>query len=216
MKKILVLFVILVLVFGGAFVAYYYTTQQSSNKSNLSDNQTNSIDEANHQIYAHSDYKAINPKDLYDLADLVIVGKYSKANKSYVKDAASIVTESTFEVSKVIKGDYSSKNININYYGGKVTLGEYVKTQTKEQLQKKGLSNLSTEQLSRETVELVIENSSVQVSNNEEYIIFLSYDKEDDYYFVLCDGYGMRKLSGNQEIYNLDTKTFDTKITELK
>lgn len=214
MKKIFITFAIILLVIGVTLIIHYITTNKFLDKITKTNNQVTS--KADYQIVRKSDYKSIKPKDLYKDADLVIEGNYIKDNKCYVTDYSAIVTEANFEVSKVIKGNYTSNNININYYGGIVSVGEYMKSQTKEQLAKKGISDLSTAQLSNQTVEYLVEDAKVDVNTKDSYVIFLSYNTEKDYYFVLSDGYGMRKLSNNKELYNPDTKKFDTKITDLK
>ncbi len=214
MKKIFITFAIILLVIGVTLIIHYITTNKFLDKITETNNQVTS--KADYQIVRKSDYKSIKPKDLYKDADLVIEGNYIKDNKCYVTDYSAIVTEARFEVSKVIKGNYTSNNININYYGGIVSVSEYMKSQTKEQLAKKGISDLSTAQLSNQTVEYLVEDAKVDVNTKDSYVIFLSYNTEKDYYFVLSDGYGMRKLSNNKELYNPDTKKFDTKITDLK
>lgn len=214
MKKIFITFAIILLVISGIFITYYIANNKPLDKIAETNSQENR--KADYQVTRKTDYKSIKPRDLYKEANLVIEGKYVKDNKYYVTDYSAIVTEAKFEVSKVIKGNYTLKNININYYGGTVSVGEYIKNQTVEQIAKKGFSNLSTEQLSNQTVEYIVENAKIDANTKDNYIIFLSYDSENDYYFVLSDGYGMRKLSNNEEMYNLDTKTFDTKVTDLK
>lgn len=214
MKKIFITFAIILLVISSTLIAYYITSNRDFDKISETNNLV--TNKADYQIIRKSDYKSIKPKDLYKDADLVIEGNYIKDNKCYVTDYSAIVTEAKFEVSKVIKGNYTSNNININYYGGIVSVGEYMKSQTKEQLAKKGISNLSTAQLSDQTIECLTEDAKVDVNTKDSYIIFLSYDAEKDYYFVLSDGYGMRKLANNEEIYNPDTKTFDIRVMDLK
>ena len=53
------------------------------------------------------------------------------------------------------------------------------------------------------------------MKNDQNYLIFLSYDKEKDIYFVLADGYGMRKLSEDNKIFNLDTNSYDMSLDDL-
>lgn len=221
MKKIFITFAIILLVISGIFITYYIANNKTLDKIAETNNQENSkadyqVNKADYQVTRKSDYKSTKPEDLYKDADLVIEGKYVKDNKCYVTDYSAIVTEAKFEVSKVIKGNYTSKNININYYGGTVSVGEYIKNQTAEQIAKKGISDLSTAQLSNQTVEYIVEDAKIDANTKDNYIIFLSYNAENNYYFVLSDGYGMRKLSNNKEMYNLDTKTFETKVTDLK
>ncbi|MCI9245677.1 MAG: hypothetical protein HFJ30_00775 [Clostridia bacterium] len=219
MKKILIVFVILILIASGVSIIHYFTSRDSSSEilETLEVGKNNNIkNKADYQIVSHNDYIATKPEDLYEIADLVIVGKYIKDIECYVDEYASIITEAQFEISEILKGDYQSKSININYYGGVVPLKDYISKQTEEQLIKKGISNLSTQQLESKTIEYVVEDSQVEVDDIKESVIFLSYDKEKDYYFVLCNGYGMREVSDDNKMYNLDTKTFDTNVTELK
>lgn len=150
------------------------------------------------------------PEELYKHADLVIIGKYVKNNKCFAKKLGMIVTESEFKVSKVLKGNYSLPKINLNYYGGTVPLKEYINSLVHSQIIKRGYDKLTEAEIDGKTME----NAGLKVYSDAEYVIFLSYD-ETDGYFVMCDGYGMREVKGGK-IYNLDTKTFDTELTDLK
>ena len=150
------------------------------------------------------------PQELYKHADLVIRGKLIKKNKSWVEDSHMVYTSDKFEVLEVLKETYNSKEIDIIYQGGVVPLKEFVAKLDEASRIKFGVNTLTEEEIEQKT----FEESSLKVYQDAEYIIFLSYDEEKGY-FVMCDAYGMRETKGGK-IYNLNTKTFDTKIMDLK
>lgn len=184
--------------------------------NNILSNNTNADDETEIQheypIGIIVDYAiGTSPKELYEHSDLVIVGKYVKNNKCWVNDVHQIFTNDEFEVLEVLKGKYNSSKINLTYHGGIVPLNEYVSKLDETLKIKMGFSELTEDEIKNMT----FEESRLKVYKDTEYVIFLSYAQEENCYFVLCDGYGMRELKDGN-IYNLDTKTFDTKLRDLK
>lgn len=170
----------------------------------------------NYTIYSNTDYIATKPNDIYKYADLVIVGNYKQTNRNYIGNIQAVVTESKFSVKDVLKGTYDKNEIIINYYGGTVSLEEYVKSLSEQQIEKRGLNLLNERQIKQGTVSYDVGRTKVDINNrNDDYLIFLSYDKESDIYFVLADGYGMRKLSDDNKIFDLDMNSYDININEL-
>lgn len=224
MKKTFVIIIVLVLIIGGSLFGYYFINNIINSKkqvatADIPENNSKVEDfnkKADYQLVLQPDYIAVSIEDLYKDADLVIRGKLIKNNKCHVLDSSIIATEAQFEILETLKGSYNSKNININYYGGIVSVEEYISKQTKDQIKKKGFDSLSQDERNSLNIELSVDETEAKVSSNKEYLIFLGYNREKNYYIVLADGYGMREISKDGKIYNLDTKTFDTKLTDLK
>lgn len=225
-KKVIIIFVILLLtvsvLLGVSYLAISRNMLVANNglidKLPITESEDLSVNpkEADFQIGAAADYNIEKVEDLYKEAELVIVGSYIKDNKCYITGPKAITTNAEFEVKEVLKGEYNSNKIDISYYGGTMLLGEYIECQTEDQLRKKGWDKLSKDELANKTISYSVDETGVNVLKNKEYVIFLKYSKEKGAYAVLSDGYGMREVSEDNKMYNLDTKTFDTKITELK
>lgn len=200
--------------------AIFLNNRKDSSQYSATNNKLSMIKEDNSEdydftIHSNADYIAIKPDDLYKNADLVIIANYNCDNKNYIGNNQSIITEASFDVQKVIKGEYKNNKININYYGGSVPLSDYIKCLSSEQMKKRGLDTLTEEETHKGRVTQVVDKSQIEAKKDENYLIFLSYDKENDIYFVLADGYGMRKLSEDNKIFNSDTNSYDMSLDNL-
>ncbi len=163
-----------------------------------------------YEITTNADYVATSIDDLYKTVDLVFIGTKNKDNKTFVGMNSLIITEANYNVKTVLKGDYNDSTINLNYYGGSVTLEEYMNNLSKEQIQKKGLDKYTLKE--RQTKLIGYKNTDKSISkqvDSNEYLIFVNCDKEKNIYFVSSDAYGMRQIDQNKNVYNLDTKTFE-------
>lgn len=159
--------------------------------------------------------QSYNHKDLYKNSDFIAVCRLIKENRSFAKDHFAIKTESEFEVLDVLKGENKNKSILVEYYGGTISLQEYINDQTPEQRIKKGYDKLSKEEIEGKTVKWV-GDYNIEFSKKKRYVMFLNYDEKENKYYVTCDPYGIRELSEDGKLYNVDTKAFDIDIKELK
>lgn len=213
--KCIVLLILLCVI--TAIIIIFLDQESKKNAANYYAYNNNKDDENyNYTLYSTTDYIATKPEEIYKYADLVIIGNYKSNNKCYMGNAQAVVTESVFNVKKVIKGNYNKDEININYYGGTVCLDDYIKCLSEAQIRKRELNNLTEKQRKSGTVSYDVGKTKVDISeNNEDYLIFLSYDEKSNIYFVLADGYGMRKISNDNKIYNLDTKKYENNFNEI-
>lgn len=69
----------------------------------------------------------------------------------------------------------------------------YYTSGTEEQIAKRGL-DCSVSEAAKMTVSYGMTKESVSVNEKDSYMLFLSYDKENDTYFILCDAYGACKM----------------------
>lgn len=213
--KCIILLILLVIMTAIIFISLKDDSVSEVAKKDVNDDET-----YNYILYSSADYIATKPEEIYQYADLVIVGNYKNINKCYIGNIQAVVTEAVFNVKNVVKGNYNGNEIKINYYGGTVSLEEYVKSLSEEQIKKRELNGLTDKQIKSGTVSYDVGKSKVDINNNvnsrnDDYLIFLSYDKESDIYFVLADGYGMRKISNDNKIFNLDTNSYDINLNEL-
>ena len=170
------------------------------NPSNTLDNNnvvevtnTNENDSINYTISKEEDYVACLPEDLFEIADVVVKGTFGKTINTYVCDNSLPVTQIVFNVDDVHKGKIAGAKIIVEYYGGTVSMYSYLDTLTEEQIAKRGL-DCSVSEAAKMTVSYGMTKESVSVNEKDSYMLFLSYDKENDTYFILCDAYGACKM----------------------
>ena len=220
-KRVAIILIIPVMI-GIMYIAINLTRNNNKLLSNANNNLpvTETQNEIKYQITQGSghisDYVAKSPQDLFNNANLVIIGEYVSDAKSYVTYYSAIVTDATFKVTKVLKGKYEADTINVTHYGGIVSASEYLSKQSEEELNKLGIDKSSISKYSSEKVEWINDEFGIYKETGKKYVLFLSYDQENNSYFVLADGYGMRRLSDDGYMYNLDTKSYDTKLDDLK
>ncbi len=164
------------------------------------------------ELHTSFDYRATTPNDLYDIVDTVLVGKYVKSNRNMVAGSL-IFTESTLKVTKVIKGsitDAQMKNgINIRYVGGEMMLGDYLNGLDEERRNdpKKGTFT-QEERKTKKVVQTIKYPANADKDRNCDYLIFLTQNP-NDINVVACDGYGMRKIDKDGNVFNLDTGAYE-------
>lgn len=172
-------------------------------------------------IAEESDYRAIHPKDLYKQADVVIIGNYVTDNSISVGEANKIITESSFNIKEVIKGGNllnSYNNIDIEYYGGEVSIEDYVDHLDPDQIKKRGYDKLTEEEKRVSKIKYVPYKETLltnrEKDTTKDYMIFLSYDETNNKYFILSEGYGMREIKEDDMLFNPDTQTFEKTTIE--
>lgn len=191
------------------------STDVPNNTSDIADVETDhkNTAEANHESNAFkyivskkADYIACLPKDMYRVANVVVKGKFESEVDTYVAEHSMPVTRALFTVEKVFKGMTDSKKIIVNYYGGTVSLSDYLATLSAEEITKLGFDS-TTMDLNNATLVYAQTKESVVVNNEDTYVLFLSYDKEKDIYFILCDAYGACKMK-NGKVYDLMNESY--------
>ena len=195
MKKIMAAILTVIIVLGAVLVFMYVNNSENG---------------ADYQSIVLVEYEYVHIEDLEKAADLVVLGTYLRDMKIYVRETnGAPITSGEVSVSKVLKGDEDLKEISINFYGGTVPIDEFMKTQNETVLKNMGLDKLSEKEKKLRTYSVVNEYGVI-AEPNENYLIFLSYDKEQNLYFVLSDSYGMRAVNEKSEAYNPDTKEFES------
>ena len=165
-------------------------------------NQNTEADETiDYPITNYADYIATTPEDLYQIADVVIVGTFGETVQTYVCEHSLPVTQVIFNVESVNKGVIPKRSIIVEYYGGTVPMRSYLDTLTADQIAKRGLDRPDVD-ISNMTVTYETTKESVVVDRSGTYMLFLSYDAENDTYFILCDAYGACKMEDGL-IYSL-------------
>ena len=201
MKKIMAAILTVIIALGAVLVFMYVNNSEKG---------------ADYQSVVLVEYGYVRMEDLEKEADLVVLGTYLRDTRFYLHETNSApITSGEVSVSKVLKGDEILKEISINFYGGTVPIDEFIKIQNETVLKNMGLDKLSEKEKKLGTYSVVNEYGVI-AEPNENYIIFLSYDKEQNLYFVLSDSYGMRAVNEKLEAYNPDTKEFESfeKINE--
>lgn len=184
-----------------------YDSKVLTNKQSVDDNLNN-----DYEVYYENDYLYMKPEDLFNHSSLVVIGEYTKSLNSYVGDDQRAHTKEQFKVDKVIKGDYKFDNIVISRTGGTISLEEYIKTQSKEQIEKKGLNKLSKEEIKTSKVKFISEdyNLDLKENSNQKYILLLNYSSKNDEYVASSDEYSILKYNPeSNEIYNILNKRYE-------
>lgn len=182
--------------------------KNSTINSSISSNEDSEFDKESieYLVTKKADYVACYPKDMYELADVVVCGKWGEKINTYVGENSFPITQRKFNIGEIFKGTISSEEIVVEYYGGSVPLASYLETLTPEQIIKQGFDSNASKN-TKAMVTYAETEESVSVNFNDMYMLFLSYDDACDTYFVLCDAYGACKMSG-ENIYSLAEKTY--------
>ena len=187
----------------------------TGNETNNTPNSNSTIIEApkvSYDIPYSSDYIWTSVEDLYKNADLVIIGDYKETKDTYyAKDRGRLITSGTVEIETVIKGDLTEMSFEteeIEYYGGKMSVSEFIKQNGKE-VTKQYVNDNFEEQEVRERYIGEKSSTSVNAKEGHKYLIFLNYDKDSDRYFVCSDSYGMRELNDEGKAWNPDLAAFE-------
>ncbi|MGE5456575.1 MAG: hypothetical protein ACM3O4_05710 [Ignavibacteriales bacterium] len=201
-KKILISTILLVSITTIVLVNNYKNEKSLSNIS--------SEESITYVISAYNDYQYNDSEILYDKSDVVIIGNYKNDVKTIASENGDPMTLSTFNIEKVIKGDIRKDSIDIYYIGGTITLDEYVKTQTKEQLVKKGISNIKPEDMKKQFV--IYKNNDIKINfsnNGDKYMLFLKFNEKLNNYCLMSNGYGALKTNNKNQIYNYETQNYE-------
>jgi hypothetical protein len=183
-----------------------------NDKSTTTDLQSKSASietkKADFVIGRNADYVSTSVPDLYKGADLVIVGNYVKDKSTYVFENSLIVTKSEFNVKEIKKGSYDKSQIVIDYYGGEMSIGKYMEKLDKETLKKSGYDKLTESEKKEKKIKMEGLQAFANPNKTSDFLIFLSFSKEKNMYFVMSDGYGMREMK-NAKAFNVDTKSYE-------
>ena len=147
-----------------------------------------------------ADYVSIDLKEIFADADVVVCVKYPRETETYISNGDLPTTESEFEVIDIIKGNVPGNKIRFSYYGGTVSLYEYISQMTEEE-KKKGFDKYSEEEARQIGVTYVNEESGVSFEPDKEYFVCLGFDKVSQRYFVMAEANGMSEIIDGR-VYN--------------
>ena len=159
-----------------------------------------------------ADYVATDLKDIARMADLVICVRYEKNIDTYVSSGKLPVTRAEFLTLEVLKGEYAGDKIIAEYYGGTVTMYEYLQSMSESEKLKGGY-DYTDEEAKNIFVTYLNENNGVSFETGGEYLLCLGYDENDGTYMILSDSFGMSEITDGQ-VYN-KAKNEYIKLSEI-
>lgn len=162
-----------------------------------------------YEISYSCDYIWTSVEDLYENADLVIIGTYKETkNTYYAKDYGRLISTGVVEAETVVKGNLIDMNFEIEYYGGIMSVSDFINQNGKE-VTKQFVSDNLEEQEVKERYIGEKSGTSVNAREGHKYLMFLNYDKDTDHYFVGSDGYGMREVNNEGKVWNIDSSKYE-------
>lgn len=154
------------------------------------------------------DYRYSSISDLYENADIVLIGKYIETTKTtFSSEIGRFISTASIDVESIIKGDAGITDSVINFYGGEMSVRDFINQNGKEVSEKYIDADLNSENVMNSTIGEQINEYSILPKMGCEYLVFLSYD--DGKYFVLCDSYGMREINSEKSVWNPDSSEFE-------
>ena len=215
----LLLIAITVFIINSKFNNYETSIASQQDDSIIEDNKCLSISEIKKNIdsdkifYIYGEGMFIYEptiENLYENADLVMIGKFNKNVETYVP-GVSIHTKIQFDTVKILKNTSDvnvDDNVIVDTLGGAVTLSEYmnnnhtVKDGEFENVSPKERSNYYV--IQEYAPEDKLDFSS---NNNNEYLLFLGL--RDGQFYASASYYGIRKINNNT-IFDYDTNKYVT------
>ena len=116
------------------------------------------------------------------------------------------MTVADVTLNKIFKGEITEKRFEMMYYGGIISLEDYVKSCFKEEIIKGGYDKMTDEYKNSTYVE-VIDNFTMNmppIENGKSYLVFMSFNKNFDKYQVLDNLIYEYDLENNK-IKNVET-----------
>jgi len=158
-----------------------------------------------------------NNEVLADNSDFIIIGRvqsidgvtnYNPTTKTYI-DFPCIVGK--IKVEKVLKGNLEEKNISFIKLGGTISVKEYEKSLSKEEVGEMGFNKLTETEKENLYVSKTVEDD-INIEKNKTYLMYLCYAEDYGRYTVAFEGYGLREidpnsLSSDPNLSNSDTET---------
>lgn len=181
----------------------------------------NEMPELSYEIPYSCDYAiSTDQKSMLEAADAVIEGIYDGTISTYATETGQIISVGRISNIQIIKGEgeITEKELNISYYGGALTVSEFLKQVGPEHSLKYGFETSTLDEADNRYIGMKPNEFSAKPKQGLKYLIFLSYDEITGEYFVLCDGYGIREINNDGEVWNIDLSGFE-KIsieTEIK
>ncbi len=168
-------------------------------------------DEIYMEVNIMADYAVIDPKDLYNYSDIVVLANYEKDKATKISSSGQAFTTSDFKITKVLKNKkdiYLNETLSARYIGGVVSLKD-VSNSNSESLKKKvNLEGLTEEELERKKIKFSLEDiGDKSLKEKKERILFLNYDEKTGEFIVVADNYGMISQKDGT-IFDVKTKSY--------
>lgn len=163
--------------------------------------------ETYYSISFSADYVWTSEKDLFENSDVVLIGNYKDTINTHY-ERSRFITTGCIDIERIIKGSVDSNNISIDYYGGKMSVSEFISVTGKNVAKQYISDDLSDPIVTERYIGELTTGASVNAQTSHKYLIFLSYDPNTSQYFVMADGYGMRKINDEGKAWDIDSQSY--------
>ena len=149
-----------------------------------------------------ADYRFCTPIQLYENADLVVIGSFTKNNGAFVEEYGRIMTNAEVSVERTIKGELKGNAISLVLYGGSVPFLDYFNSFDEGSQKKMGIEISSIK--SSDLVQSYHGEYQAYPVIGRQYLIFLNKMGDEDKYFLGSDAYAMLEIK-DETYCNRDT-----------
>ena len=158
-----------------------------------------------------ADYRYMTPKQLYESSDLIVIGRFSKNNGSFVEQNGRILTNADVVAERVIKGNLNGRAISMLFNGGSVPFIDYYNSYDKGSQNKMNI-DISTIKPA-DLVQSYWGKHQAYPFIGKQYLLFLNKTKSENIHCLVSDEYGMLEIKDDMyfDIYANEWKN----ITEL-
>ncbi len=147
-------------------------------------------------VSANFDYVFTDLNDICENADLVIRGVCLGDRETALSSGGLPLTTAEFEVVEVVKGSFEGETIGVSYYGGTVSMFDYMNAMGEEERAKAGY-DFTEEEAKKIGVTYMNEENGVSFKEGTEYLVCLGAN-DDGTYMVLAEGYGVSAVEDGQ------------------
>jgi len=193
----------------------YSNELDETERTNLNENKINYTGEVVLTITIEASYKAKpTPEFLYEKADLVVVAIFSEDIRSVCDQWGRPQTTAKFTILEVLKGDaVPNTTVSALYTGGRVTLAEYMKTQSSEALERYGWVNISEAEAKNLYVEYVNTDAPMPHFKNDgqRYMLFLRFlpSEANADYVISESGWAALEINEMNAVYSHFSKHYE-------
>ena len=182
-----------------ALAVPFFINKKDNSFSNTNNVQQTEEQEDNNEILfevtSSASYRTNNPKELYDIADLVLIAEYTNDKESYIEKNGVVFTNSEFKVKQVLKNENDYKvgqSIVARHTGGIISFQQFTEKQKAS-----GKVLFKTESIG--------DKDLLEEKNR---LLFLGYDETKECFVIIYDNLGMPSISENNKIFNAQTKSY--------
>ena len=199
-----------------ALAVPFFINKKDNSFSNTNNVQQTEEQEDNNEILfevtSSASYRTNNPKELYDIADLVLIAEYTNDKESYIEKNGVVFTNSEFKVKQVLKNENDYKvgqSIVARHTGGIISFQQFLENKDDAFKEKVGLNSFTEKQKASGKVlfktESIGDKDLIEEKNR---LLFLGYDETKECFVIIYDNLGMPSISENNKIFNAQTKSY--------